>query len=61
MPTPMPLTLHEELALLDEIEQAMLKLTTADLERCDNVVAAATPAEVVAAPPKTGLRWHSPE
>lgn len=61
MPTPIPLTLHEELALLDEIEQAMLKLTTADLERCDNLVAATTPADVVAAPPTTVLRSHSQE
>jgi hypothetical protein len=32
MTAPIPLTAHEELDLLDEIERALVRLTTAELE-----------------------------
>jgi hypothetical protein len=41
MTTSTPPGLHEELAALDDIEFALVKLTTADLERCDDLTGAA--------------------
>jgi hypothetical protein len=52
MTTTTPPGLHEQLAALDEVEQALVQLTTADLERCEDLTgegsAAPTPASPLA-------------
>jgi hypothetical protein len=50
MTTSIPPELHEELAALDAIEQALAQLTTADLEHCDVVTDAGVPAPTPASP-----------
>jgi hypothetical protein len=50
MTTSTPPGLHEELAALDEVEQALVQLTTADLERCDDLTGAAGPTPTPASP-----------
>ncbi|WP_332848230.1 hypothetical protein [Massilia sp. S19_KUP03_FR1] len=43
MTAPIPLTAHEEMDLLDEIERALVRLTTAELAQRDAVVGPLTP------------------